>query len=111
MLKYDLAQLIAQAIQQAQAAGALPAVAVPPVDVEHPREAARGDDATSVAMKLAKDARLAPLKIAQAIAAHLPKDGMIGAAEVAAPGFINIRLSEAFLGQLYSPPWRSDKGR
>jgi arginyl-tRNA synthetase len=99
MLKNDLAQLIQQAIQQAQTAGALPAFALPAVDLEHPREEAHGDYATSVAMKLAKEARLAPIKIAQAINAQLPKEGMIGAAEVAPPGFINIRLSDVFLAQ------------
>jgi arginyl-tRNA synthetase len=99
MLKHDLAKLIETAIMQAQSAGALPAFALPAVDVEHPREAKNGDFATSVAMKLAKEAKMAPLKIAQAISAQLPKDGMIGEAIVAPPGFINIRLSDTFLAQ------------
>jgi arginyl-tRNA synthetase len=97
MLKHELAVLIGHAIQQAQAAGSLPAFALPQVDIDHPRDAAHGDYATSVAMKLAKDARMAPVKIAQAIADQLPAHGMIGAAHVAPPGFINIRLGEAFL--------------
>jgi len=97
MLKHELAQQISRAIQQAQAAGTLPAFALPPVEVDHPRDATHGDYATSVAMKLAKDARMPPLKIAQAIAAQLPVNGMLGAALAAPPGFINIRLSEAFL--------------
>src|SRR5439155_12765128 len=88
-----------QAIQQAQTAGALPAGALPAVDLEHPRDESRGDYATSVAMKLAKEAKMAPLKIAQAINAQLPKNGMIGVAEVAPPGFINLRLSNVFLAQ------------
>ncbi len=99
MLKNELAALITSAIHSAQSAGALPAFDAPHVDVERPRDAAHGDYATSIAMKLAKEARMAPLKIAQAIAAHLPTNGMIGAAEVAPPGFINIRLSDAFLAQ------------
>lgn len=99
MLKHELSQLIQQAIQRAQVAGALPSFSVPTVEVEHPREAAHGDYATSSAMKLAKQAKLPPLKIAQAIVAQLPQAGMIGKAEVAPPGFINIRLSEAFLAQ------------
>src|SRR5438045_6392354 len=80
MLKHELAALIGDAIQSAQASGALPAFDLLPVDVEHPREAAHGDYATSVAMKLARQAKLPPLKIAQAIAVHLPQDGMIGSA-------------------------------
>jgi len=99
MLKHELAALIVRAIQSAQSAGALPAFDLPPVDVEHPREAAHGDYATSVAMKLAKPAKLPPLKIAQAIVAQLPPDGMIGSAVVAPPGFINIRLSDLYLAR------------
>ncbi len=99
MLKHDLANLITQAIQSAQRQGVLPSFALPTVEVEHPREAAHGDFATSVAMKLAREAKMAPLKIAQAIAAQLPVDGMIGKAEVAPPGFINIHLSDAYLAQ------------
>jgi arginyl-tRNA synthetase len=97
LLKHELAALIGNAIQQAQTAGTLPAFVLPPVDVDHPRDATHGDYATSVAMKLAKDAKMPPLKIAQAIAAQLPANGMIGAAQAAPPGFINIRLGEAFL--------------
>jgi len=103
MIKTDLSHLITQAIAAAQAAGALPAFAMPAVDVERPREAGHGDYSTTVAMKLAKEARMAPLKIAQAIAAHVPAGGMIAQAEVVAPGFLNLHLDPAFLaGQVDS---------
>ncbi|MCA1553260.1 MAG: arginine--tRNA ligase, partial [Chloroflexi bacterium] len=109
MLKHDLATLVADAIHAAQASGALPAFEVPQVDVEHPREAAHGDYATSVAMKLAKPAKMPPLKIAQAITAALPSDGMIGSAQVAPPGFINIHLSDAFLARQVDEILRAGK--
>ncbi|MBI3734286.1 MAG: arginine--tRNA ligase, partial [Chloroflexi bacterium] len=99
MPKDELVRLITEAIQKAQQQGALPAFPLPAVEVEHPREAARGDYATSVAMKLAREAKAAPLKIAQAISAQLPANDLIGAVEIAPPGFINVRLSDAYLAR------------
>src|SRR6185503_14456269 len=44
-------------------------------------------------------ARLAPLQIAQKIVNHLPSVDYLGAVAVAPPGFINLRLAEAWLAQ------------
>jgi arginyl-tRNA synthetase len=51
----------------------------------------------NAAMGLAKVLRTAPAKIAEAIKAALPDNPIIGKAEVHPPGFINIRLSDAWL--------------
>jgi arginyl-tRNA synthetase len=62
------------------------------VAVEPPRDPAHGDLATNVAMVLAKRAGTNPRALAEAIAPRLAAlDGVAGA-EVAGPGFINIRL-------------------
>ncbi len=63
------------------------------VAVEPPRDAAHGDMATNAAMVLAKPAGLKPREIAEALAAHLLEDPRIAAAEVAGPGFLNLRLA------------------
>ena len=63
------------------------------VSVEPPRDASHGDMATNAAMVLAKPAGLAPRVIAEALAAELTKDGRITGAEVAGPGFLNLRLA------------------
>ena len=63
------------------------------VAVEPPRDAAHGDMATNAAMVLAKPAGLKPREIADALAARLLDDGRIAAAEVAGPGFLNLRLA------------------
>jgi arginyl-tRNA synthetase len=63
------------------------------VAVEPPRDSAHGDMATNAAMVLAKPAGLAPRAIADALAARLAKDPRISAADVAGPGFLNLRLS------------------
>ena len=63
------------------------------VAVEPPRDAAHGDMATNAAMVLAKPAALQPRVIAEALAARLARDPRIAGAEVAGPGFLNLRLS------------------
>ena len=97
MIRNDIADLVTQAIKNAQAAGALPAFDPPAIEISRPKEAARGDFTSPAAMQSAKPARMAPLGIAQVIAAHLPAADFIAAVEVAPPGFINFRLSDAWL--------------
>ncbi|MFC2967502.1 arginine--tRNA ligase [Acidimangrovimonas pyrenivorans] len=62
------------------------------VAVEPPRDPAHGDMATNAAMVLAKPARMKPRDIAEALAAKLGDDARIAGAEVAGPGFLNMRL-------------------
>ena len=71
------------------------------VAVEPPRDAAHGDMATNAAMVLAKPAGLKPRDIATALAAKLADDPRIASAEVAGPGFLNLRLTaSAWQGQV-----------
>ncbi|MGY6705738.1 arginine--tRNA ligase [Roseinatronobacter sp.] len=65
------------------------------VAVEPPRDPAHGDMATNAAMVLAKPAGLKPREIADALAAALMADARIDSADVAGPGFLNLRLSSA----------------
>ncbi|ACB96282.1 arginine--tRNA ligase [Beijerinckia indica] len=71
--------------------------------VEPPREAAHGDLAANAAMVYAKEAKPAfanPRQLAVEIAVALAEDGDVAEAEVAGPGFINIRLKPEFFGRL-----------
>ncbi len=78
------------------AAGELPAgLDLNNVTVEPPRDAAHGDMATNAAMVLAKPAGMKPRDIAEKLAARLAGQGGITSAEVAGPGFINLRLDPA----------------
>ena len=54
-----------------------------------------GDYATNVAMQLAGRLKKNPHEIAESLVRELQKNDLITAAEVAGPGFINIRLSDA----------------
>ena len=65
------------------------------VAVEPPRDASHGDLATNAAMVLAKQAATNPRALAEKIVEHLRRDPDIEDAEIAGPGFINLRLSDA----------------
>ena len=65
------------------------------VAVEPPRDPLHGDMATNAAMVLAKPAGLKPRDIAEDLAARLAEDPRIASAEVAGPGFLNLRLAPA----------------
>jgi arginyl-tRNA synthetase len=62
------------------------------VVVEPPRDPSHGDMATNAAMVLAKDAKLKPRELAEAIAARLRTDELIASVDIAGPGFINLTL-------------------
>src|SRR5277367_5722093 len=62
------------------------------VVVEPPRDAGHGDMATNAAMVLAKEAKVKPRDLADAIAARLRADDLIASVDVAGPGFINLTL-------------------
>ncbi|WP_034997064.1 arginine--tRNA ligase [Beijerinckia mobilis] len=73
--------------------------------VEPPREAAHGDLAANAAMVYAKEAKQAfanPRQLAVEIALALSEDGDVAEAEVAGPGFINIRLKPEYFGRFLS---------
>ncbi len=92
-LHHELEGVVATAVAQAQAAGDLPEFEIPNIRVERPRDPAHGDYAAPAAMQMARLARMAPLKIAQAIADHLVKPDYLGEVTVVPPGFINFRLA------------------
>ena len=63
--------------------------------VEPPREAAHGDMATNAAMVLAKAAEMKPRDLAELLVEEVLKSDLIEAAEIAGPGFVNLRLDKA----------------
>ncbi|HBS49361.1 MAG TPA: arginine--tRNA ligase [Rhodobacteraceae bacterium] len=90
----DIRALVIDALDAMTEAGALPAgLSLDNVTVEPPRDPAHGDMATNAAMVLAKPARAKPRDIAEALAERLGGDDRIASAEVAGPGFLNLRLA------------------
>ena len=88
-------KLVREAIAAAQAAGDLPEFEVADLGLERPADSANGDWTSTVAMRSAKLAHMAPRAIADAIVAHLPACEQVDHVEVAGPGFVNVYLSTA----------------
>ena len=97
MIKQELERLIAEAVRKAQDAGDLPSVVVPDVPLERPQRPEHGDYASSLALRLARSARMSPLEMAKAIAARVEVDAALATVDVAPPGFVNFRLAPAWL--------------
>ena len=101
---------IERAWVRAVASGALPDAAgtdLPAVEVERPAHEEYGDLATNLAMRLARPYRRPPLAIAEAVADELRREAdadpdatPIAAADVAPPGFINLRLADRALERI-----------
>ncbi|GGC25185.1 arginine--tRNA ligase [Novosphingobium marinum] len=71
------------------------------VTVEPPRDPSHGDLATNAAMVLAKQAKTNPRALAGLIVEKLAADPDVTSAEIAGPGFINLRVArEAWLAEL-----------
>ncbi|RVV98814.1 arginine--tRNA ligase [Mesobaculum littorinae] len=90
----DIRARVIEALETMTEAGTLPhGLSFEAVTVEPPRDPAHGDMATNAAMVLAKPAQKKPRDIAEALATELAADPRIDLAEVAGPGFLNLRLA------------------
>ena len=70
------------------------------VTVERPRNPEHGDYATNVALQVAKKAGAHPRELGGWLAAALADDEAISEADIAGPGFINIRLAADAQGEI-----------
>jgi len=90
----DIRTLVISALDQMVQSGDLPSgLDTANVAVEPPRDPLHGDMATNAAMVLSKPAGLKPREIADKLALVLAADPRITTAEVAGPGFLNMRLA------------------
>ena len=109
---------IAAALDALEAAGSLPGgLNRAAITVEPPRDPSHGDLATNAAMVLAKPAGTNPRALAEALVAELNKVPAVVSAEIAGPGFINLRVDPAAwtaelqaIGQLAGDYGRSAMG-
>ncbi|WP_428332233.1 arginine--tRNA ligase [Novosphingobium sp.] len=98
----EFAGVIDRALDALLAGGALPGgLARGGVTTEPPRDPAHGDLSTNAAMVLAKPAGTNPRALAALLIDELRKDARVISAEIAGPGFINLRLTpETWLGEM-----------
>jgi arginyl-tRNA synthetase len=67
-----------------------------PVELERPNDPEHGDFATNVALRTAKQAGKPPRELAQELAGKVLALDAVESAEVAGPGFLNLRVTDAF---------------
>lgn len=92
----DIKTSIVKVLADLAAEGVIPADSdFSRVTAEPPRDPAHGDISTNAAMVLAKGAGLKPRGLAETLVARLSAHPDVTAAEVAGPGFINLRLRDA----------------
>lgn len=112
-LREQVEQVVDAALNAAVADGSLPLEEVPSSALERPRDAANGDWASTVALRAAKAAHMKPRDVAEAVVAHIPENDLIASTEIAGPGFVNIRLTNAALASVVAEARREgeDFGR
>jgi arginyl-tRNA synthetase len=81
---------------------ALVAAELPDVDpgFERPKQAEHGDWASTLALRLAKPAKMNPREIAQQVADRLELPPQVSTVEIAGPGFLNFRFSPGYYADL-----------
>ncbi|MEE8259740.1 MAG: arginine--tRNA ligase [Nitrospinaceae bacterium] len=96
-MKETVKNQIADALIRAKENGDLNFQEMPDIVIEEPKDEKLGDFATTLAMQLARSEKKNPKVIAEAICGFLNDGaGSIESAEVAGPGFINIKMSGDF---------------
>src|ERR1700679_4279069 len=111
----DLAELLKATATAVLAEHALDTAALPPaITVERPRNPEHGDYASNLALQVAKKVGANPRELAGWLADALAAADGIASAEVAGPGFINLRLDASAQGLIinnftapahpYAPP-------
>jgi arginyl-tRNA synthetase len=96
--KQDIVALFQAALAPIVAGTELtPTVVIPNIVLERPRDPAHGDIACNIAMQLAKPLKTNPRELATRLVAALLADpkaaGLVESADVAGPGFINLRVA------------------
>ena len=95
--KKQIDKLVKEAYQKAAEKGELPAGVELKGTVEIPKEVSHGDYACSYAMAAARDMKMPPRKIAEALAGELCLEGsFFENVSIAGAGFLNFRLSDVW---------------
>lgn len=100
MTPEELSNAIVSALSQLDPAPADTATLAQKIRVERPKNRDHGDWSTNLAMQLAKSLGRTPREVATEFAATIQGITGVASAEVAGPGFINIRLEAGAAGAL-----------
>ena len=90
---------VSEAFEKLRAQGILDMDAPDGIAVERPSNPDNGDFSTSIALRLARQARRNPMDIAKALAQQVETGPELAQVWAAPPGFVNFRLDDAWLAQ------------
>jgi arginyl-tRNA synthetase len=96
LYQHVLSEVIAVVRALTEAGQLPPGLELGRITVEPARDPAHGDVATNVAMVLAGPAKMRPRDLALHVVERLRAVDAVASAEVAGPGFVNLRLRESF---------------
>lgn len=92
-----LREAVLTALKDLEREGAIPeGIDTSRISVDPPRDPSHGDVATNAAMVLSKAVGMKPRDLAEMLAERLGALDEIDTAEVAGPGFLNLRLAQSF---------------
>ncbi|HLK70746.1 MAG TPA: arginine--tRNA ligase, partial [Steroidobacteraceae bacterium] len=99
-MKEELSRLIVQALQSLPSLQSLVGTPAAPgeaaaLQIERTRDPSHGDYSSNIALRLARIAGVPPRELAEAIARALPPSPLLAGVEVAGPGFLNFRITQA----------------
>ncbi|QCX79134.1 Arginine--tRNA ligase [Streptomyces sp. YIM 121038] len=92
MTPVELSRTVLRALRAAVDAGELSATVPERAHVERPRPGGRGDYASNLALRIAREAGAPPRRVAEILSARLAAEPGIARADVTGPGFLNITL-------------------
>jgi arginyl-tRNA synthetase len=97
-VKDEIKDMVIKSIKKAVDSGLMSIEAIPKIEIEEPKEKQYGDFAVNTAMIMAKQAKMAPRKIAEIIVNNINKeDSFIEKIDIAGPGFINFYIKTIYL--------------
>ncbi len=113
-MQEEFADIVRQAVQSLVSEGCLPEETLEkPIIVEKPRDPDHGDLATNAALVLAGPARRSPRKVAEelcrAMGPQIEGSRHFHSLEIAGPGFVNLRFSDAYLYDLLAVITEDDR--
>ncbi|MEW2524586.1 ArgS-related anticodon-binding protein NrtL [Streptomyces sp. NPDC047071] len=92
MTPVELSRTVLRAMRAAVDAGELSATVPERAHVERPRPGGRGDYASNLALRIAREAGAPPRRVAEILSARLAAEPGIARADVTGPGFLSITL-------------------
>ncbi len=96
-MKEHIQELLSQSLLHLRREGLLILESEPSIQLERTKSVEHGDFASNLAMILAKQAGMAPRKLAEMLIEWLPRSRQLEKVEIAGPGFINFYLHHCAL--------------